>query len=88
MDQSHAQGDSAVPQKAQEKLPKGVEDAVPDAVHDTGSSKSHATGNSYVPEAIQKAVPKKVEEVLPNAIHDTSPGGVDTVWHPYLLVSL
>ena len=69
---SHATGDSKVPQAAQEKLPKGVEESVPDSLHDTGSSKSHATGDSIVPEPIQKAVPKKLEEVLPNAIHDTS----------------
>jgi len=81
MDKSHATGDSVVPGKAQEKLPKGVEDGVPDAIHDTGSSKSHATGDSVVPEAVQKAVPKKLEEALPNAIHDTSTGGVHSVSH-------
>ena len=79
MDQSHAKGGSAVPDLAQEKLPHGVEDAVPDAVHDTGSSKSHATGKTEVPEILQRAVPEKVEKMLPNAIHDTSTGGVDTV---------
>ena len=81
MDQSHATGGSAVPNKAQEKLPRGVEETVPNTVHDTGStgSKSHATGDSIVPKPLQEAVPKKVEEVLPNKIHDTSPGGVDTV---------
>ncbi|KAI4112921.1 MAG: hypothetical protein LQ338_008255, partial [Usnochroma carphineum] len=47
---SHATGDSIVPQKLQEKLPEGVEKAVPNAIHDTGSSgKSHATGDSAVP---------------------------------------
>lgn len=79
MDQSHATGASVVPGKAQEKLPKGVEDAVPDAVHDTGASKSHATGDSIVPEAIQKAVPEGLEKALPDAIHDTSTGGVSSV---------
>lgn len=79
MDKSHAVGGSFVPEKAQEKLPQGVEESVPDTIHDTDSSKSHATGSSIVPEAVQKAVPKGVEEVLPNKIHDTSPGGVDTV---------
>ncbi|KAJ9623206.1 hypothetical protein H2203_006143 [Taxawa tesnikishii (nom. ined.)] len=73
-DQSHASGGSHVPEKAQEKLPKGVEDNVPNQIHDTGSSgsKSHATGDSKVPKVLQEAVPKKVEEALPNAIHDTS----------------
>jgi len=83
MDQSHAQGDSIVPDKAQQKLPKGVEDGVPDAIHDTGSSKSHATGDSKVPEAVQKAVPEGLEKALPNAIHDTSKGGIHSVGHVY-----
>ncbi|KAL8822513.1 MAG: hypothetical protein Q9191_006752 [Dirinaria sp. TL-2023a] len=79
-DRSHAVGDSVVPEKAQEKLPRGVEENVPNTIHDTGStgSKSHATGDSKVPKAVQEAVPKKLEEVLPNKIHDTSPGGVAT----------
>ena len=70
-----------VPATAQEKLPQGVEENVPNTIHDTGSagSKSHATGDSKVPMAVQEAVPKKLEEVLPNKIHDTSPGGIDTV---------
>lgn len=65
---------NAVPDTAQEKLPKGVEDAVPNKVHDTGSEagKSHATGDSKVPHVLQQAVPKKVEEALPDSIHDTS----------------
>ncbi|MCJ1257712.1 hypothetical protein MMC24_005538 [Lignoscripta atroalba] len=73
-DQSHAVGGSVVPDKAQEKLPKGVEDNVPNALHDTGDSgsKSHATGDSKVPKPLQEAVPKSVEKALPNAIHDTS----------------
>jgi len=71
--QSHAKGDSIVPGKAQEQLPKGVEEAVPDSVHDTGSSKSHATNtkDSMVPEAVQKAVPEKLERALPESIHPT-----------------
>jgi hypothetical protein len=81
MDQSHATGDSVVPGKAQEKLPKGVEDGVPDAIHDTGSSKSHATGDSIVPQGIQKAVPEGLEKALPDSIHDTSKGGVHSVSH-------
>ena len=56
----------------EDKLPKGVEESVPDSVHDTGSSKSHATGDSIVPKAVQEAVPKGLEEALPNKIHDTS----------------
>ena len=79
--QSHAVGGSVVPEIAQEKLPQGVEENVPNTVHDTGStgSKSHATGDSKVPLPVQEAVPKKLEEILPNKIHDTSPGGVATV---------
>lgn len=73
---SHASGDSVVPDKVQEQAPKGVEDKLPNAVHDTGNSdsttKSHATGDSIVPESVQKVVPQGVEEALPNAIHDTS----------------
>lgn len=82
MDQSHATGDSIVPGKAQEKLPKGVEDGVPDAIHDTGSSKSHATGDSIVPKGIQKAVPEGLEKALPDSIHDTSKGGIHSVSPP------
>jgi len=87
MDQSHASGDSIVPGKAQEKLPKGVEDGVPDAIHDTGSSKSHATGDSMVPKGIQKAVPEGLEKALPDSIHDTSKGGIHSVSYA-LLTSL
>lgn len=70
---SHTTGDSIVPEKAQEVLPQGVEESVPNKLHDTGSSgaKSHATGQSYVPEALQQVVPEKVERAIPNAIHDT-----------------
>ncbi|KAI4145102.1 MAG: hypothetical protein L6R39_003940 [Caloplaca ligustica] len=71
---SHAVGDSIVPQKLQEKLPEGVEKAVPNAIHDTGPSnaKSHATGDSAVPEPMQKAVPKGAEEALPDKVHPTN----------------
>lgn len=71
---SHAVGDSVVPQKLQEKLPKGVEEAVPNKLHDTGadtSGASHKTGDSYVPGVLQETVPTKVEEVLPEKIHPT-----------------
>lgn len=63
-----------MPQKAQEKLPKGVEEAVPNSVHDTGSQGrvSHATGDSVVPKKIQEIVPESVERALPDSIHDTS----------------
>ncbi|KAL8727791.1 MAG: hypothetical protein Q9181_005577 [Wetmoreana brouardii] len=71
---SHATGDSIVPQKLQEKLPKGVENAVPNAIHDTGSGSgsSHATDSSAVPKPAQDAVPKQVEESLPDKVHPTS----------------
>ncbi|KAI9873074.1 MAG: hypothetical protein M1830_000859, partial [Pleopsidium flavum] len=75
---SHATGGSKVPQTAQDKLPQGVEENVPNTIHDTGSSgaKSHAVGDSKVPKAVQEAVPEKLERALPNAIHDT---GIDVV---------
>ncbi|KAF2139554.1 uncharacterized protein K452DRAFT_289558 [Aplosporella prunicola CBS 121167] len=71
---SHATGGSHVPLGAQEKLPRGVEEGVPNKIHDTGDtgSKSHATGDSKVPKVLQEAVPKSVEKALPNKIHDTS----------------
>ncbi|CAF9941382.1 MAG: hypothetical protein ALECFALPRED_009091 [Alectoria fallacina] len=73
-DQSHAVGDSIVPQILQEKLPQKVEEIVPNAIHDTGATgaKSHATGDSAVPKVAQEAVPKKAEEVLPEKVHPTA----------------
>ena len=73
-DQSHAVGDSIVPQKFQEVLPQKVEEKVPNAIHDTGATgaKSHATGDSAVPKVAQEAVPKKAEEVLPEKVHPTA----------------
>jgi hypothetical protein len=58
---------STVPENAQQKLPKGVQESVPDSVHDTsnsGASQSHATGESIVLEAIQKAAPEGLEKAL------------------------
>ncbi|KAL8640083.1 MAG: hypothetical protein Q9226_008784 [Calogaya cf. arnoldii] len=71
---SHATGDSVVPQKLQEKLPAGVEKAVPNVLHDTGPTDggSHATGDSAVPKAAQNAVPKGAEEALPDKVHPTN----------------
>ncbi|KAI5362489.1 hypothetical protein Slin15195_G061460 [Septoria linicola] len=76
---SHAkdpQNASIVPEKAQEAVPKSVEEKIPDAAHDTGSNKhtgkvSHATGDSKVPQTLQEGLPEKIEKVVPNAIHDT-----------------
>lgn len=73
---SHA-GHSNVPEGIQKAAPKGVEDSLPDSVHDTGSNKdtgkvSHATGDSKVPQALQEALPESVERAVPDAIHDTS----------------
>ncbi|KAK5095424.1 hypothetical protein LTR70_003588 [Exophiala xenobiotica] len=73
---SHAkdpQNSSYVPETAQENLPKGVEDAVPNKVHDTGKegSRSHATGESMVPESVQEVAPEAVERALPESIHPT-----------------
>ncbi|KAK5712262.1 hypothetical protein LTR17_018006 [Elasticomyces elasticus] len=72
---SHAtdpQSGSVVPEKAQEVLPKGVEKAVPDSLHDTQSSKDHSKGDTIVPKPIAEALPKAVEEAVPDAIHNTS----------------
>ncbi|KAK0282462.1 hypothetical protein LTR35_006929 [Friedmanniomyces endolithicus] len=74
-DKSHAkdpQSGSVVPQAAQEKLPKGVEQAVPDSLHDTGSSKDISGGDSIVPKAVAESLPKGVQEAVPDAIHNTS----------------
>jgi len=73
---SHATNpsESKVPYKAQEAVPKRVEEILPDSVHPTkgenplGMDKSHATGDSIVPEGLQKVVPKVVEDVLPDAV--------------------
>ncbi|RPA86187.1 hypothetical protein BJ508DRAFT_411381 [Ascobolus immersus RN42] len=76
--QSHATGHSVVPDKLQQKLPRSVEDSVPNAIHDTGAPHqkgrgvSHATGKSYVPEKLQEALPESIERAVPNFIHDTS----------------
>ncbi|KAL8749854.1 MAG: hypothetical protein Q9184_006640 [Pyrenodesmia sp. 2 TL-2023] len=71
---SHAVGDSIVPQKLQEVLPKGVEKAVPNAIHDTGPSDktSHATDKSAVPKPVQENAPKGLEETLPDKVHPTN----------------
>ncbi len=66
-----------VPETAQEKLPKGVEQSVPDSVHDTNSSVSHATGESMVPEEIQKIAPASIEKALPESIHPTEGSSID-----------
>ncbi|TKA71846.1 hypothetical protein B0A49_04066 [Cryomyces minteri] len=82
MDQSHATGGSKVPDKVQEKAPKGLEESLPNSVHDTGSSgtgsgqthaKTNADGStdSIVPKGIQKVVPEKLERALPDSIHNT-----------------
>jgi len=57
-----------VPQAAQEKLPKGVEQAVPDSLHDTGSSKDISGGDSIVPKAVAESLPKGVQEAVPDAM--------------------
>ncbi|KAI4850987.1 hypothetical protein E4T44_02418 [Aureobasidium sp. EXF-8845] len=68
--QSHATGES---KGIQANAPKEVENALPNAAHDTGSqSQSHATGPSKVPEAIQNLAPKGLEEALPESIHPTN----------------
>ncbi|KAK0280102.1 hypothetical protein LTR35_008253 [Friedmanniomyces endolithicus] len=70
-DKSHAK-DPQSGSAAQEKLPKGVEQAVPDSLHDTGSSKDISGGDSIVPKAVAESLPKGVQEAVPDAIHNTS----------------
>ena len=76
MGESHAVGDSVVPQKVQEIVPEGLERALPNSIHDTGvdGRKSNATNpdESVVPKTAQEAVPKKVEEALPEKVHPTN----------------
>lgn len=75
---SHATDPNAskVPGSVQQKVPKGVEDALPDKIHptegDAGKGVSHATGKSIVPQKLQEKLPEKIERAVPNAIHDTS----------------
>ncbi|ODO08375.1 hypothetical protein L198_00100 [Cryptococcus wingfieldii CBS 7118] len=71
--QSHAVdsvNQSSVPYSVQQNAPRGLEESLPDSVHNTDPSKdernvSHATGKSIVPEAIQKAAPEGLERALP-----------------------
>ncbi|KAK4901361.1 hypothetical protein LTR27_001919 [Elasticomyces elasticus] len=72
---SHAtdpQSGSVVPEKAQEVLPKGVEEAVPDTLHDTNSSKDLSKGDSIVPKPVAESLPAGVQKAVPDAIHNTS----------------
>ncbi|ORX35543.1 hypothetical protein BD324DRAFT_652094 [Kockovaella imperatae] len=77
---SHAvdpQHESKVPYGVQNAAPKGLEEALPDSVHNTDPTKdnkniSHATGPSKVPGAIQKAAPEGLERALPESIHPTN----------------
>ncbi|KAK5678060.1 hypothetical protein LTS10_009229 [Elasticomyces elasticus] len=72
---SHAtdsQSGSVVPEKAQEVLPKGVEEAVPDTLHDTNSSKDLSKGDSIVPKAVAESLPAGLQKAVPDAIHNTS----------------
>jgi hypothetical protein len=72
--ESHATGKSIVPDALQKAVPKAVEDALPNNIHDTGSTglKSHAkAGGSILPETVQQMVPESVERMVPNSIHDT-----------------
>ncbi|CAO2655220.1 Nn.00g102840.m01.CDS01 [Neocucurbitaria sp. VM-36] len=78
---SHATGESAVPNKVQDVAPKGLEDALPEGVHPTGSNPNDQSTNqthakdggdaSIVPKKIQEKLPESVERAVPNAIHDT-----------------
>ncbi|KAF1842717.1 uncharacterized protein K460DRAFT_407111 [Cucurbitaria berberidis CBS 394.84] len=78
---SHASSDS----KIQKQVPAGLEENLPNAIHDTGSSKegpqtntSHAKGGgkaSIVPQKIQEKLPESIERAVPNAIHDTGDTG-------------
>ncbi|KAK4499691.1 hypothetical protein PRZ48_010209 [Zasmidium cellare] len=65
---------SKVPYKAQAKVPAGVEDKLPNNLHDTGNpdKDSHDKGHSFVPKKVAEALPTKVEQKVPDAVHDTS----------------
>ncbi|KAL3473443.1 hypothetical protein BJX99DRAFT_233729 [Aspergillus californicus] len=74
---SHATGDSKVPKGVQDRAPQGLEESLPNKVHDTGAGtgrQTHALNDgddSIVPKGIQKAVPEGLERALPNKIHNT-----------------
>ncbi|KAJ4345443.1 uncharacterized protein N0V89_011573 [Didymosphaeria variabile] len=78
---SHATGGSKVPDTVQQKAPQGLEESLPNKVHDTGSGtgrQTHAKDGgdaSIVPKPLQKAVPEKLERALPDSIHDTGDHG-------------
>ncbi|KAL4912105.1 hypothetical protein BDW62DRAFT_206774 [Aspergillus aurantiobrunneus] len=74
---SHAAGGSKVPQAVQDKAPQGLEESLPNKMHDTGSGtgrQTHALNEgeeSMLPKGVQKAAPEKLERALPNKIHNT-----------------
>ena len=80
--QFDAVGESVVPQKIQEKLPKSVEEAIPNKIYDTGtnaSGTSHKTGNSVVPGVLLEIVPTGIERALLEKVHPTKVDGVEPV---------
>ncbi|KAF5243362.1 hypothetical protein FAUST_2931 [Fusarium austroamericanum] len=77
---SHSTGPSKVPEGIARHAPKGLEEALPDSIHPTGTfpgqstNKSHAkdSGNtSKIPQKLQEKLPESIEREVPNAIHDT-----------------
>ncbi|KAK3650919.1 hypothetical protein LTR56_005970 [Elasticomyces elasticus] len=50
----------------------GVEEAVPDTIHDTNSSKDLSKGDSIVPKPVAESLPAGVQKAVPDAIHNTS----------------
>ncbi|KAF1975682.1 hypothetical protein BU23DRAFT_457683, partial [Bimuria novae-zelandiae CBS 107.79] len=78
---SHATGDSKVPDSVQHKASQGLEESLPNKVHDTGSDTGRTThakdggDASIVPKGLQKVAPEKLERVLPDSIHDTGDHG-------------
>ncbi|KAK5465494.1 hypothetical protein LTS15_002057 [Exophiala xenobiotica] len=73
MSDSTNKSHATVPETAQEKILKGVEQAVPDPVHDANSSVSHASGESMAPEGFSS----HSREALPESIHPTGGSSID-----------
>ncbi|KAK1811405.1 hypothetical protein LTR12_014214 [Friedmanniomyces endolithicus] len=56
------------PRRPRRSSPRASSKAVPDSLHDTGSSKDISGGDSIVPEAVAESLPKGVQEAVPDAM--------------------
>ncbi|RGP77012.1 hypothetical protein FLONG3_4841 [Fusarium longipes] len=77
---SHATGPSKVPEGIARHVPQGLEEALPDSIHPTGTNPGQSTNKSHandgqnaskVPQKLQEKLPETVERAVPNAVHDT-----------------